>query len=194
MKKVIIYGFLLLCLISTGCNSAGKYPRILISTERGNIEAELYPDKAPKSVAAFLSYVDAGYYNNSSFYRILRVDGIGAHGTGLIQGGTWSATGKPGPVVPGLPHESTKQTGLTHTDGTLSLARTTPGTAGTEFFICIGNQQQFDYGNSRGEDKEGFAAFGRVTDGMEIVKEIHDQPYSGDHFVKPVLVRSIKRL
>lgn len=194
MKKTKLLFCLAAAMLWLSCNHQYAQPHILISTEWGNIEVELYPDKAPKSVAAFLSYVDAGYYNNGAFYRILRNEDMGGHGTGLIQGGTWSADGRPVPAVPGIPHESTRQTGLSHTDGTISLARTKPGTAGTEFFICIGDQTQFDYGNDNGGDTEGFAAFGHVTDGMEVVKQIHKQPYTGEHFGKPILIKSIKRL
>lgn len=102
--------------------SSSKYPRIMIYTSEGEIEAELYPDKAPKTVAAFLSYVDSGYYTNSSFYRVVLAEGISsAMNVGLVQGGIWQTNERQHPNVPGIPHESTKQTGLSHTNGTLPL-------------------------------------------------------------------------
>src|SRR6187399_2876813 len=122
--------FITAAIVMLGCNqSADKNPHILISTGEGEVEAELLRGKAPKSVAAFLSYVDSGFYTNSSFYRVVLAEGLSSSAnTGLIQGGIWQTNEPQHPDVPGIPHESTKQTGLTHTNGTLSLARTAPGT------------------------------------------------------------------
>ena len=173
---------------------AAKGPHVLINTEYGDIEIELYPDKAPKTVAAFLSFIDAGYYKKSDFYRVLKSEGMDGTNYGIIQGGTWNTEGDKGPDVPGIPHESTKQTGLSHTTGTISLARTKPGTAGTEFFICVGDQLQFDYGNENGGDREGFAAFGKVIKGMKVVREIQKQPFTGDRFDKVITITGFKRL
>ncbi len=169
-------------------NKKYDHPRILIETEAGEIEAELYPDKAPKTVAAITSYIDSGYYKKSSFYRVLREeDDVAGINTGLIQAGTWPEKKN----VPGIEHEPTSQTGLSHTNGTLSLARTQPGTASTEFFICLGDQKQFDAGNSRTADTAGFAAFGRVVKGMDVVRAIQKRPMNGDHFKKRILIKNI---
>ncbi len=161
----------------------------------GNIEAEIYLDKAPKTATAFLEYVDKGIYNNSSFYRVLLEESMSSNeNNGLIQGGTWPNENEQFAFVKPIPHESTQQTGLTHTDGTLSLARLEVGTGSTEFFICIGNQTHFDYGRSTPADGQGMACFGMVTSGMSIVREIQKQPASGDNFVNKITILKIIRL
>lgn len=170
-----------------------KDPHIIIETSYGDIEVELYPDKAPKTVAAFLSYIDAGYFKESSFYRVLFTEDMGGHGYGIIQGGISQTIEKLYNTIPGIIHESTKQTRLSHTNGTISLARTTPGTANTEFFICVGDQTQFDYGGGI-SDNQGFAAFGKVLRGMEVVREIQKLPANGEAFKEKVKINNIKKL
>jgi peptidyl-prolyl cis-trans isomerase A (cyclophilin A) len=191
MRKFI---FLLLPLFMIACGGpAYKNPHVLISTSIGDIELELFPDKAPKTVAAFLSYIDSGYYTKGAFYRVLMTEGHSpSSNTGLIQGGMWQGTDKKHAAIPGIVHESTKQTGLSHTSGTVSLARLAVGTASTEFFICIGNQTQFDYG--QGGDGEGFAAFGEVFEGMEVVRKIQTEPHSGESFEPKIVIHKISRL
>ncbi len=171
-----------------------KNPHILIETNYGDIEVELFPDKAPITVAAFLSYIDSGYYTKSSFYRVLKVEDMSGINYGLIQGGIWQTNDQQHPAIPGIVHETTKQTGLSHISGTISLARTSPGTANTEFFICVGDQTQFDYGNNGIADEQGFAAFGSVLKGMDIVRKIQEQRSSGESFVEKISIDKIKRL
>lgn len=182
---------LIMALILVQCQSSkNENPQVVISTNYGDIEIELYPQKAPKTVAAFLSYIDSGYYQKSAFYRVLLTKGMAGDNYGLIQGGTWQSNNI---IVPGIPHESTKQSGLSHTTGTVSMARTKPGTAGTEFFICIGDQRQFDYGNEQNGDREGFAAFGKVIKGMKVVREIQKQPSQGESLTPVVKIISFRR-
>ena len=171
-------------------------PHIEIQTEKGNIEIELYPLQAPKTVTAFLSYIDSGYYNNSNFYRVLNDENqpSNAPKTELIQGGIWKSKNKIASHIPGIPHETTKQTGILHTDGVISLARLEPGTAGTEFFICIGKQSGLDYGGENIADKQGYATFGKVVRGMEIVRKIYRQNESDQYFDPPVAIYNIVRL
>jgi peptidyl-prolyl cis-trans isomerase A (cyclophilin A) len=175
--------------------SSNKNPHIIIKTNLGNVEAELYPDKAPKTVAAFLSYVDAGFYKNSSFYRVLFIEAMASdYNTGIIQGGIWQSNNKKAIALPGIVHEPPKQTGLSHTTGTLSLARSTPGTANSEFFICVGDQTGYDSSKNYNPDGLGFAAFGRVISGMDIVRQIHKQQANGQSFTKPITILNIERL
>lgn len=178
------------------CNQTRyKNPHILISTQLGDIEVELFPDQAPKTVKAFLGFVDSGYYTNSSFYRVLKAEELPTdNNTGIIQGGIWQTNPDTKMKISGIEHESTKQTGLTHVSGTISLARTTPGSATTEFFICIGDQTILDYGESGTEDGQGFAAFGKVFEGMPIVRKIQAQNSRGDAFTGKIIIRKIKRL
>jgi peptidyl-prolyl cis-trans isomerase A (cyclophilin A) len=193
MKKFI--GIVLTTLL-VSCNQPDyTNPHIMIYTSEGDIEVELFPSKAPKTVAAFLLYVDSGYYTNSSFYRVVLAEGFSPSANiGLIQGGIWQTNDKQHPTVPGIEHETTKQTGLSHTSGTISLARTEPGTANTEFFICIGDQTQFDYGNSNPADGQGFAAFGNVFSGMSVVRKIQQQKKQGESFTERILIKKIEKL
>lgn len=178
------------------CSPHYKNPHVLIETISGDIEVELFPDQAPKSVAAFLSYVDSGYYKNTNFYRVLSDNNqpSDAYRSKLIQGGLWKSKYKLSASLPGIPHETTQQTKLTHTDGTVSLARMAPGTATTEFFICVGDQHGFDYGGSNNPDGQGYAAFGRVVKGMKVVQEIYGAPEDDQSFTPPVEIFNIKRL
>ena len=171
-------------------------PHIRIETEKGDIELELYPLRAPKTVAAFLSYIDSGYYNNSHFYRVLNDENqpSNAPKTELIQGGIWKSKNKIAASLPGIPHETTKQTGILHTDGVISLARLAPGTAGAEFFICLGKQPGLDYGGENVEDKQGYATFGIVVKGMDVVHKIYRQSENDQYFDPPVAIYNIIRL
>ncbi len=185
------------CLLFFSCTQPkSKYPHVVIETRSGDIEIELYPDKAPKSVTAFLSYVDSGFYKNSSFYRVLKEENqpSASFKSELVQGGIWQTNYKKGVSLPGIPHEPTSQTGLLHKNGTISLARTTPGTAGSEFFICVGDQPAYDFGGEANPDKQGFAAFGKVIKGMDIVRKIHQQPDYEESFDPPIEIFNIKRL
>ena len=187
---------IILAVIFLSCNQAtDENPHIRIITSLGDIEVELYPKQAPKTVAAFLSYVDSGFYKNSSFYRVLLTEGFSTDANiGLIQGGIWQTNETQHPAVPGIVHESTRETGLSHTSGTISLARTAPGTANTEFFICIGDQTQFDFGNNAAGDSLGFAAFGRVSEGMATARKIQLERKHDQHFDQKIIIQNIERL
>jgi len=185
-----------ICLLLACSSHKYKNPHIEIQTRLGDIEVELYPDKAPKSVAAFLSYIDSGFYKNASFYRVLNDENqpSNAPKSELIQGGIWKTNYSKSASLPGIPHETTKQTGILHKDGTISLARQQPGTATTEFFICIGDQPGFDYGGENNADKQGYAAFGRVIKGMDVVRQIYRAPEDDQAFDPPVDIYNIVRL
>lgn len=184
------------CLVTMACNQPSyKNPHILIETRLGNIEAELFPDQAPITVSSFLSYIDSGFYNNTSFYRVLKTEEFPSPtNTGIIQGGMWQTNPGRKMAIPGIAHESTKKTGLTHESGTLSLARLEPGTGNTEFFICIGDQSPLDAGRRGTEDGQGYAAFGKVFKGMDIVRKIQAQKSRGDTFDEKIEINKITRL
>jgi peptidyl-prolyl cis-trans isomerase A (cyclophilin A) len=187
--------FIFISVLTLSCKQHFKNPRVEIQTSAGNIEVELYPDKAPKTVAAFLSYVDSGFYRNSSFYRVLNQDNqpSDSYKAQLIQGGIYKSNYRLHSRLPGIVHETTKQTGLSHKDGTISLARTEPGTASTEFFICLGDQPGFDFGGENNPDKQGYAAFGKVVKGMDIVRRIYDRPEDDQAFTPPVSIYDVVR-
>lgn len=193
MNKMIII-ISAIFLISCG-HKKYLHPHVVINTAYGEIEVEIFTDQAPKTAAAFLGYVDSGYYKNSSFYRVLTNENVPAeYNSGLIQGGIYTSNNKLLQKIPGIIHEPATQTGLLHTSGTISLARTTPGTASTEFFICIGNQPQFNSSASAAGDGLGFAAFGRVVNGMDIVRKIQNSPSRGESFNQEIKIASIERL
>jgi peptidyl-prolyl cis-trans isomerase A (cyclophilin A) len=197
MSKISRMLLMVLAILYSSCShQTYKEPTIKIKTNFGDIIVELYPEKAPKTVAAFLSYVDSGYYKKGSFYRVLKEEDqpSNAFKSQLIQGGIWQTQYKKQLSVPGIPHETTKQTGILHKNGTISLARTAPGTANTEFFIVIGDQPAYDYGGSANPDGQGFAAFGKVIKGMDVVKQIHEQPDNQTNFTPPLEIINIVRL
>ena len=178
----------------TSC-SGPKYdnPHVLIDTRIGEIELELFPDKAPLSVKAFLSYVESGLYDNAAFYRVLKAEEMPTdHNTGIIQGGVFGV--RDARKVPAIPHEPTTATGLSHTDGAVSFASLGAGTATSEFFICIGDQSVLDAGRDGTADKQGYAVFARVFKGMKIVRQIQDQPSTGDRFIKKIGIKEMKIL
>ena len=178
------------------CSTKYKNPHIEIQTSKGDIEVELYPDQAPKSVQAFLSYVKAGYYKNSSFYRVLNEENqpSNAPKAELIQGGMYKSNPKVHDTLAGIPHETTRQTHIQHKAGIISLARLAPGTATSEFFICLADQPGFDYGGENNPDKQGYAAFGKVVKGMDIVQKIYNQAESDQSFDPPVPIYNIVQL
>lgn len=193
LRKII---FILLTILITACSSPeSKNPHIKIQTKSGDIEIELYQDKAPKTVNAFLSYVDSGLYRNSYFYRVLNDHNqpSNAFKANFIQGGIWKNLRRKSRIIPGIPHESTQQTNILHTDGVISLARLEPGTATTEFFICLGDQPGFDYEGGNNPDKQGYAAFGKVIRGMDIVNKIYNEPEYDQTFDPLVNIYNIIR-
>ena len=188
------YWLLITLFICCSCTSTDpKEPHVKIETGLGTVEVALYAEKAPKTVAAFLANVDAGIYKNASFYRVLKNDNVPEeYNTGVIQGGVFNSIAGRALQLKGIEHESPRQTGLTHKSGTISMARTTAGSASSEFFICIGDQKQFD-SSSRGSDGQGYAAFGKVTKGMDVVMKIQNARSDGDRFVKQIRIENITR-
>lgn len=192
-RKLLIF---FMCLAVACTSSKNKNPHIEIETSFGDIEVELYPQQAPKTVTAFLSFMDSGYFKNAAFYRVLRDDEqpSDAPKSELIQGGIWQTDYKLAATIPGIPHESTQQTKILHKDGTISLARSAPGTANTEFFICVGDQPGFNYGGSNNPDGQGYAAFGKVVKGMDVVRNIYDAPEHDGEFTPLIYIHAIKKL
>ena len=191
-----MYKILFAAALFLSCNQAEyKNPHIVIHTQLGDIEVELFPGQAPKTTAAFLSYIDSGFYTKTSFYRVLKTDEFpNPNNTGIIQGGMWQTNPEKKMTLAGIEHETTKQSGLTHQSGTISLARTTPGSANTEFFICIGDQSTLDFGRRGTEDGQGFSAFGTVFKGMDIVRKIQAKNSHGDRFDEKIEILKITRL
>ena len=192
--------FLVILFVCFSCHQKKRYnkPTVKIETNFGDIIVELYPEKAPKTVASFLSYVDSGYYKDGSFYRVLKGEDqpSSSFKSDLIQGGIWETKNKMQIKLPGIPLETTKQTGILHKDGIISLARNSANSGNTEFFILIGDRagKAYDYGGDANSDGQGFAAFGRVIEGMDVVKDIHKQPDDETNFTPPIAIKDIVRL
>ncbi|HEU4743044.1 MAG TPA: peptidylprolyl isomerase [Meiothermus sp.] len=176
-------------------------PKVRLETELGEIVLELYPQQAPLTVANFLRYVDENRYEGATFYRAVRPDNQPQSPVKIevVQGGL--GMDEHPAKLPPIPHETTPQTGIRHLDGTVSMARLQPGSAHSEFFICLGDQPELDFGGRRNPDGQGFAAFGRVTRGMEVVRAIQGRPAGGDRppvqgqwLLEPVRILRVERL
>ena len=179
----------------SGCGDRAGNPHVIIATPMGDIRAEIYLDQAPVTAKAFLRNVDAGIYSDggADFYRVVHMDNQPDNQVRIdvVQGGVDRETGDTS--VPYIPHETTKETKLTHLDGSLSMAREEPGTANTEFAICIGAQSELDFGGRRNPDGQGFAVFGKVVEGMEVVRSIQMFPETGQYLDTAVSITSIRR-
>ncbi len=145
--------------------------RVVLTTSEGPITLELEKQRAPATTANFLHYVDTRRFDGIAFYRAMKL----APGFGLIQGGLRN---DPKKTFPPVAHEPTTQTGLSNTDGVISMARDKPGSATADFFIAIGDLSSLDAKPDKPGDNVGFAAFGHVVDGMDIVRRIADAPTS----------------
>lgn len=169
--------------------------KVKIETSMGDIHLDLYEDKAPITVANFLRYVDGGMMNGGSFYRVVNMKNQVRNDIMIevIQGGI-SGNSDVARFDP-IPLERTRDTGLKHLDGTISMARGAPDSAGSEFFICINDQPSLDFGGMRNADGQGFAAFGQVTKGMDVVRAIQmvsSKPNS-ESAVEPIKFISVTR-
>ena len=188
---MIQYLFRLLTLLSLGF---AQNPCVQIETDIGTIKIEFYPIQAPITVANFLKYMDENRYEDFHFYRVVHLNNQPDNDLKIevIQGGL--GFDKHPMELPPIQHETTEKTGILHEDGTISMARLEPGTASSEIFICIGDQPELDFGGKRNPDGQGFAAFGKVIFGMDIVRQIQLMPESEQMLDKIVKIKSIKRI
>ena len=171
---------------------------VALATPLGRIVIGLETKRAPITAANFLKYVDRRLYDGASFYRASRPPGSAADDFGLVQGGLQN---DPKKVLPPIAHESTLKTGLSHVDGTISMGRHAPGSAQADWFICLGDQTYLD-ADPKDPKTPGFAAFGRVTEGMEILKQVLVMPVDprkgegamkGEMLAKPVPILTARR-
>lgn len=175
-------------------------PNVILETAKGNIEIEVYPDKAPSSAADFLYYVDEGLYDHQSFYRTVRADNDPREmGMSLIQGGRSDMRS----VTMLLEHEGTNESGLSNVSASVSIARDVPGTGSAAFFfINIGDNTFLDHGGVRNDDGQGYAVFGKVVNGMDVARAIQsgeakgassEQVTDGQFLTKPVTITKAYR-
>jgi peptidyl-prolyl cis-trans isomerase A (cyclophilin A) len=170
-----------------------KPVRVMIETEAGEIEAEIDTGRAPITAANFLKYVDGGLFDGGRFFRTVRPDNQVDKPVKIAVIQAAGSRDKRAQFLPPIPLERTSVTGLSHKDGTLSMARSTPDTARDSFSICVGDQPSLDFGGARQPDGQGFAAFGRVVRGMEVVRKIQMGPAEGETLTPPVTILRIKR-
>jgi peptidyl-prolyl cis-trans isomerase A (cyclophilin A) len=193
MKKLLILALMAaLAALVLPAMSGAQNPKVLIKTEFGDIGIEICQDKAPVTAANFLKYVDAGLYDGTVFHRTVTLDNQPTNTVKIevIQGGQLPA----GKSYPAISLERTSITGIKHLDGVISMARSGPDTATSSFFFCINDQPELDFSGKRNADGQGFAAFGRVVAGMEVVRKIQKQPAEGQNLKPPIKIISISRI
>ncbi len=192
IKQPLILSLLLVVgSVGWGCTPApNELPRIVIYTPMGEIEAELDTLAAPLTALHFLQLVEDARLDGGSFYRVVRLDNQPQSPVKIevIQGGLRGGAAK----IPSIAHETTAQSGLTHLRGTLSMARAEVGSASSEFFICVEDTPSLDFGGARNPDGQGFAAFGSVVKGMELVEQIQALPDSEQYLTKPLAIDSVR--
>lgn len=189
------------CLLLTGVSLAQNKAkvdtvRVLIQTELGDIEIVLEAKRAPGTTENFLKYVDSGHYNGGRFHRTVKLNPDNQPNNTIkievIQGGANPEKSKEG--FGPIKLERTRDTGLKHKDGTISMARAFADSATSDFFICIGDQPELDFGGKRNNDAQGFAAFGQVVKGMDVVKKIQQSAYKDQALTPPIKIINAKRL
>lgn len=194
LRRLLLALLLLLPGIATA-QTAPAPAKVEIVTTAGRIVLALDRAHAPVTTANFLRYVDAHRLEGTTFYRAMKL----GDGSGLVQGGVRILS----QLFPPIAHEPTTQTGLTHGEGTISMARNAPGSARADFFITIGNMAGLDANPKAEGDNAGFAAFGQVIEGMDVVHAIQQMPVSdtagegvmrGQMLAAPVKILSAKRL
>ena len=170
LKRILIVVALALFGATAQAQPPQALPRVALETDAGRIVLELDTARAPITAGNFLRYVDGRRLDGTEFYRAMRT----GEGAGLIQGGVRD----PRRLFPPIAHEPTSESGLSHVDGAISMARLAPGSATADFFIMVGPAPGFDAGPLSGGDQLGFAVFGRVVEGLDVVRRILAAPTS----------------
>ena len=179
MKQTIVASVVLLSALAATLHAQSN-PRVRVQTELGDIVVEVDATRAPQTTANFLKYVDAGHYDGGTFHRTVRLDNQPESPVKIevIQAGVAADQAKQG--FPAISLERTNVTGILHKDGVVSMARGTPDSATSGWFITINDQPSLDFGGARNPDGQGFAAFGRVVSGMDVVRKIQAAPSSAN--------------
>lgn len=170
-----------LCVAGSACGPDN--PRVELVTQFGRIVVEVDSARAPATAANFLRYVDEGRYADGSFYRVRAEEAeLMRPSTAIVQGGLWR--GDTTKLLPPIRFESTEKTGIEHETGVVSMARFGDvNSARGEFFIVVGEQPHLDW---RGPDEAGYAAFGRVVEGMDLVRAMAALPAEDEQLARPI--------
>jgi len=189
---------IMLAVLLAGSNGAAQSdtgtPHVVVQTELGDIEIEVDSGRAPGTAANFLKYVDLKHYDGGTFHRTVKMDNQPDNQIKIevIQAGVNPDRAQEG--FPPIPLERTNKTGLLHKDGAVSMARSTADTATSGFFICINDQPSLDFGGQRNADGQGFAAFGRVVRGMDVVRRIQRSPNTdAQRLTPPIKIIAVTR-
>ena len=168
---------------------------VLLETELGTFTIAVDVEHAPITGASFLEYVEGGHLDHAIAYRIVTMANQKpetVHKIEVVQWGLRASEEKPAPF-PHIAHETTEVSGLRHKNMTVSMARFAPGSAGSEFFICIGDQPQLDFGGMRNPDGQGFAAFGEVTEGQDTVLRLFAKAEAGEYLDTPLRFTKVSK-
>ena len=179
--------------LAAAAQDAASPVRVRFQTDLGSFEIEVDVAHAPVTAANFLKYVDGGFYDGGQVHRSARLETQATRPVKIevIQAGINAE--RSGAQFPPIPLERTSTTGLPHKDGVISMARGGPDSGRSDFFICIGDQPSLDFGGARNPDGQGFAAFGRVVSGMDVVRAIHRAPADGETLKPPVRILKAQR-
>jgi len=196
MRRRIVFIVPALAIAATRLRAApAPAVRTRVETEAGSFVVEVDPEVAPVTVAHYLAHVDRQLLDGGAVYRIVTLANQGPetrHKIEVVQWGMNRPDDRPPPLPP-IAHETTRQSGLRHLDGTVSMARAQPGSATAEYFVCVGDQPELDFGGGRNPDGLGFAAFGRVVAGMDVIRALHARAEADQYLAQPVRVRSVRR-
>jgi peptidyl-prolyl cis-trans isomerase A (cyclophilin A) len=168
--------------------------RVLLTTEAGEIEIEVDTARAPVTASNFLKYVDGRLLDGGVFHRTVRPDNQQEKPVKIDVIQARANRDRQAEFPPAIALERTNVTKIPHNDGTISMARAEPDTGRSEFFICVGDQPSLDFGGARNPDGQGFAAFGRVVRGMDVVKKIQMSPAKGETLNPAIRIVSARRV
>ena len=181
------------CASSTSAGQVSSNVTVLVVTDLGEITVAIDAEHAPHTAANFLRYVDTGAYDGGQFHRTVTMQNQPDNDVRIEVIQASKNRGQPDDNLDPIQLERTSVTGLRHTDGAISMARGGPDTATSSFFFCIGDQPSLDFGGDRNPDGQGFAAFGHVVSGAEVIREIQMQPADGQRLEPPIRIVSVSR-
>ena len=181
------------CAGSASAGQVSSNVTVLVVTDLGEITVAIDAEHAPHTAANFLRYVDTGAYDGGQFHRTVTMQNQPDNDVRIEVIQASKNRGQPDDNLDPIQLERTSVTGLRHTDGAISMARGGPDTATSSFFFCIGDQPSLDFGGDRNPDGQGFAAFGHVVSGAEVIREIQMQPADGQRLEPPIRIVSVSR-
>jgi peptidyl-prolyl cis-trans isomerase A (cyclophilin A) len=160
----------------------------------GNFEVELDAKAAPNTASNFLYYVNERLYNDGIFMRTVTSDNQPTNTVKILVVQAVATAARTNEYLPPIALERTRDTGLRHLEGAISMARAEPDTASDSFFVCVGDEPELDFGGTRNPDGQGFAAFGKVVSGMEVIRKIHAAPQRDQRLTPPIRIMRAVRL